>query len=135
MPWLRNGHATGFLPYTEVRVGSFNQPALNFRQLLLPPLLGLAVFAVASFSMRFPHWTDQTSSLWLATGVSLAALLRTSRREWPLLIAASILGTLAASFYAMYEPWYVGVSRAANNALNIACAPGPCAGNADHIST
>jgi PAS domain S-box-containing protein len=98
-------------------VGSFNLPALNFRQLVLPPLLGLAVFAVASFSMRFPHWTDQTSSLWLATGVSLAALLRTSRREWPLLVAVSVLGTMAASFYAMDEPWFVGVSRAANNAL------------------
>ena len=56
-----------------------NPPELKLREIALPPLLGLAVFVVASFSMRFPHWTDQTSSLWLATGVSLAALLRTPR--------------------------------------------------------
>src|SRR4051812_6369213 len=67
--------------------------------------------------MRFPHWTDQTSSLWLATGVSLAALLRTPRRSWPALVAASVLGTMAASHFAMHEPWYVGLSRSANNAL------------------
>ena len=98
-------------------MGRFNPPELNLRQIALPPLLGVAVFVVASFSMRFPHWTDQTSSLWLATGVSLAALLRTPRREWPMLVAASVIGTMAASLYAMNEPWYVGLSRSANNAL------------------
>ena len=98
-------------------MGRFNPPELNLRQIALPPLLGVAVFVVASFSMRFPHWTDQTSSLWLATGVSLAALLRTPRREWPMLVAASVIGTMAASLYAMNEPWFVGLSRSANNAL------------------
>src|SRR6187549_3597111 len=98
-------------------VARFNSPEVNFRRFGLPPLLGVAVFVVASFSMRFPHWTDQTSSLWLATGVSLAALLRTPRQEWPMLVAASVIGTIMASLYAMNEPWFVGLSRSANNAL------------------
>ena len=106
-----------FVGEKHARVRRFNLPELNLRQVALPPLLGLAVFIVASFSMRFPHWTDQTSSLWLATGVSLAALLRTHRSEWPALIAASMLGTVAASLYAMNEPWSVGLSRSANNAV------------------
>ena len=98
-------------------MGRSNPLELNWRQIALPPLLGVAVFVVASFSMRFPNWTDQTSSLWLATGVSLAALLRTPRREWPMLVAASVIGTMAASSYAMSEPWFVGLSRSTNNAL------------------
>src|SRR6188474_2833868 len=98
-------------------VGRSNPLELNWRQIVLPPLLGVAVFVVASFSMRFPHWTDQTSSLWLATGVSLAALLRTPRRNWPMLVAASVIGTMAASLLAMQEPWYVGLSRSFHNAL------------------
>ena len=85
-------------------MGRLNPSELKFREIALPPLLAVAVFVVASFSMRFPHWTDQTSSLWLATGVSLAALLRTPRREWPVLIAASVIGTMAASSFSMNEP-------------------------------
>ena len=98
-------------------MGRSNPLELNWRLVALPPLLGVAVFVVASVSMRFPHWTDQTSSLWLATGVSLAALLRTPRREWPVLVAASVIGTMVASMVAMNEPWFVGFSRSANNAL------------------
>ncbi|MEJ0007048.1 MAG: ATP-binding protein [Steroidobacteraceae bacterium] len=95
----------------------FGRQELNFRQIALLSLLSLAVGLVAACGMRFPHWTDGASSLWLATGVSLAALLRSPRRQWPVLVAASVIGTVAASLSAMHETWLLAFSRAGNNAL------------------
>ena len=95
----------------------FGRLELNFRQIALLSLLCLTVCLVAACGMRFPHWTDGTSSLWLATGVSLAALLRSPRRQWPVLVAASVIGTIAASLFAMHETWLLAFSRAGNNAL------------------
>ena len=95
----------------------FGRLQLDFRQIALLSLLGLTVCLVAACGMRFPHWTDGASSLWLATGVSLAALLRSPRRQWPVLVAASVIGTVAASLLAMHETWLLAFSRAGNNAL------------------
>lgn len=88
-----------------------------FRRLALPPLVGIAVFLVATCCMQFPHKTNGISTLWLATGVSLAALLRTPRREWPALIAAGIIGTIAASRYSLQEPWLLSLGRGGGNAI------------------
>jgi PAS domain S-box-containing protein len=98
-------------------VRHFNLSELKLRPFALPPLLMVAVFLVASFCMPFPHSTDGNSSLWLATGVPLAVLLRRPGREWPALVVASVIGNVAASLYSMDETLLLAVSRAGTNAF------------------
>jgi PAS domain S-box-containing protein len=47
----------------------------------------------------------------------LAALLRRPRREWPVLVIASMVGNVAASLYSMNETFLLGLSRASTNAF------------------
>ncbi len=95
----------------------FNHPELILRQIGPPTLLGVTVFVVASYCMPFPHWTDGNSSLWLATGVPLAALIRSPRRNWPALLVASIVGNIAASLDSMHETWVLALTRSGTNAF------------------
>ena len=95
----------------------FNRLELIFRQIALPSLLGVTVFLVTSFCWLFPHWTGGTTSLWLTTGPSLAVLLRSPRREWPVLIAAGSIGVVAASHYTLGESLLIGLARAAATSL------------------
>ena len=79
-------------------MGPFKLLELNFRQIALPPLLGVSVFAVpaSACGSRTGRTTPPASGSRpdVAGGAS-----QTPRREWPLLVAASVIGTIAASLY------------------------------------
>lgn len=84
-------------------------------ELLWAAALGVGVFIVASYCMAFPVSPQGISSFWLTNGVPLAALLRTPRRRWPLLIAAGFAGNLAAVMFSEHTGVYVGSIRSVAN--------------------
>ena len=70
----------------------------RYSQALLAVAVGLGVFLTSSFCMALPRGTNGVFILWFSNGIPLAALLRTSERRWPLLIAVAMLGSSLAAF-------------------------------------
>ncbi|MCW1428462.1 ATP-binding protein [Novosphingobium sp. JCM 18896] len=66
------------------------------RQIAAALLLGLATFAAvtATIANIGPH--SFPVGFWVANGIPLAVLLRTSRKRWPLLIAGAVVGDFVA---------------------------------------
>jgi len=70
------------------------RPWAGARALVWPLALGLGVFVLAWVSLAILG-PGKVAPLWPANGVILAALLRSSRRRWPLWLAAGFAGILA----------------------------------------
>jgi PAS domain S-box-containing protein len=92
------------------------------RTIGLPIALCAAVFLAAIYSLSFPPVAPSISSFWLPNGLALAALLRTPQLQWPALIAAAILGNVAAGYYDGHDALLV-TARSLVSALQYgACA-------------
>ncbi len=90
----------------------------------LPVALFLADFVVATYCLTsFQSSSEGISTFWLTNGLPLAALLRTSQRRWPVLIAAALAGNMAALIYAQDVGLWVAIVRAISNGLQyVLCA-------------
>lgn len=69
---------------------------ISFGWIVTPVALCLWVYLIANYCLQFPQSAQGISSFWFANGLSLAALLRTSMRRWPILMAAAFIGNAAA---------------------------------------
>ncbi|RYG28860.1 MAG: hypothetical protein EON93_17760, partial [Burkholderiales bacterium] len=87
------------------------------RRIALPVALCAAVFLVASYSMTFPKTEQGINSIWLANGVSVAALLRSPVRDWPMLVIAAMAGNTAALLYSLDIGPFLIAYRVTGNAL------------------
>ncbi|MBV1690252.1 MASE1 domain-containing protein [Novosphingobium sp. G106] len=70
---------------------------MDWRGLGLIAGLALAVFLVSAFCLALPRDAYGNIQIWYTNGLAFAALLRTPERRWPGLIAASMLGIVAAA--------------------------------------
>lgn len=77
----------------KTRCGGSLWSALWLRALVL----GVAFFALGSFAGRFVFPPNPGSVLWLPSGLSLAFLLRTPPRGWPVLLAAVFLAEFTSA--------------------------------------
>jgi diguanylate cyclase (GGDEF)-like protein len=73
----------------------FRAPAPRWR-VLLPLLAGLTYYLGALLGVAASAMSEGISIFWLPNGVLLAALLVTSRREWPGYLLAAVLAEIAA---------------------------------------
>ena len=84
--------------------------------------LGVAVFVLAYVCIDLPRRFGQSAPVWLANAVVLTALLRTSPRLWPLLLAASGVACWSASLALGVAPGLGFGLMAGNMAECAACA-------------
>ncbi|WP_157038993.1 ATP-binding protein [Caulobacter segnis] len=61
----------------------------RLKAMLLVLAFGLAVFALAALSIELPRRPGHNSPVWMPNALIAAALLRTSRDRWPILLAAA----------------------------------------------
>ncbi|MEQ7872448.1 diguanylate cyclase [Sphingomonas sp. ASV193] len=59
--------------------------------------IGLAYFAAASLTLAFTRVTGGVSTLWIATGVLGGILVYRPRRDWPPIVAAAGIASMAAT--------------------------------------
>lgn len=61
--------------------------------------VGVSVFVLACASLLTQRQVAELAALWPANAVVLAALLRSRRPVWPILLLAGLIGNLAAKFF------------------------------------
>ncbi|WP_419321062.1 PAS domain S-box protein [Caulobacter sp. ErkDOM-E] len=69
------------------------------RQIAAAAALGLVVALLAYVCVELPRDLKQVAPIWLANGVVLTVLLWTDRSRWPLLIAFTLAGNIAAGLH------------------------------------
>src|SRR4051794_40405753 len=100
-------------------VGSAWRPAVSAIPLFTVVLLGHVVGEAVVY--QFDHTPSSGVSFFPGDGVTLAALLLTAFRSWPLIAGATFLAELG-SHVSLQEPLLIGVGLAASNTI------GPLAG-------
>jgi len=85
---------------------------------------GLGYALLAYICVELPRAHDQVAPIWLSNGFCVACLLSTATRRWPALLAACLIGGLAAGAHAGDTP-LVNLLLVSCNVLQIlACAWG-----------
>ncbi len=69
---------------------------ISVREAAFAAAVGLAVYLVAQYCLNFPNDDGPIPGLWLANGVTLAALLRLPESRWPPVIIASLVASMVA---------------------------------------
>lgn len=110
---LRNGTDPAEIMTSIAGVNPMRMGAAEHLGLAL--LLGAAMFAAAGLSLAYVDQQGRTASFWLANGIALAALLRTPRPAWPLLILCAFTGNLAAGLTFRSSPLLPQLIVAASN--------------------
>lgn len=90
---------------------------LDVRLWLLAAAVFLGVYVIAGACLSFPRSPNGLATLWIANGVPLAALLRTPRRAWPLLLLAAFAGNVAAAIHVGRDEPLVALLRSSANLL------------------
>jgi PAS domain S-box-containing protein len=83
-------------------------------RIALALVLGLAVFAVLAACLANLNDNGRVVGFWIANGIPLAALLRTAKPRWPLLIAAAFFGNLVAASLFNDDPLFNTISCVSN---------------------
>jgi signal transduction histidine kinase len=74
----------------------------------------LLVFAAASVTTMLGHFTGQITGIWIANAVLLSFLLKCPRWQWPQILAAGLIGNLAADAthgYGLLAAFYMSTSN------------------------
>ena len=61
-------------------------------------IAAIGYFVLAWGGIALTRESDGISSVWLATGFAIALLLRSSKKEWPMLVLAMLIGNMAAHY-------------------------------------
>lgn len=92
--------------------------ASDRRTWLRATLLALAWVALAQVSRLFVFAPLQSSAIWLSSGLALAVLVRTPRRDWPLYgLALFLAEALPGFFFAI--PWHVSLLWGVGDSLSV----------------
>jgi len=87
-------------PVYNRRVASTKSPPGGLRTLLFAVVIGLIYLLVAQVCMYFSRRSDGIAWVWFPSGLALAALCLSSRRQWPLVLVTVFIANISANLMA-----------------------------------